>query len=99
MNIEKRTYYALSGGLSGLAMLYCLLVYLAGRGNVTIHTDKITTSAHCKATWFDPQTGQATEAGVFPTGNMGSSVFPEATTETFSPPASSEDAVLYLEAY
>ena len=75
-----------------------VLVYLAGRGNVTIHTDKITTSAHCKATWFDPQTGQATEAGVFPTGNMGSSVFPEATTETFSPPASSEDAVLYLEA-
>ena len=75
-----------------------MLIYLAGKGNVTIHTDKIITSARCKATWFDPQTGEATEAGTFPTGNMGSGTFPEWTTQTFTPPSTTEDAVLVLEA-
>jgi hypothetical protein len=75
-----------------------VLIYVTGKGNVTIHTDKIITSARCKATWFDPQTGDATEAGTFPTGNLGSGAFPERTTQTFTPPSTSEDAVLVLEA-
>jgi hypothetical protein len=75
-----------------------MLIYLAGKGNVTVHIDKIITSAQCKATWFDPQTGEAAEAGTFPTGNVGSGTFPKWTSQTFSPPSTSEDAVLVLEA-
>jgi hypothetical protein len=75
-----------------------MLIYLAGKGSVSIHTDKIITSAHCKATWFDPQTGEPAEAGVFPTGNMGTGTFPRWTTQTFTPPSTSEDAVLVIEA-
>ena len=75
-----------------------LLIYLAGKGSVTIHTDKIITSDRCKATWFDPRTGHATEVGTFPTGNLGLGVFPETTARTFTPPSTSEDAVLVLEA-
>jgi hypothetical protein len=74
------------------------VIYLAGKGNVTVHIDKIITSAQCKATWFDPQTGEAAEAGTFPTGNVGSGTFPKWTSQTFSPPSTSEDAVLVLEA-
>jgi hypothetical protein len=75
-----------------------MLICLAGKGNVTVHTDKIITSAQCKATWFDPQTGEATEAGTFPMGNVGSGTFPKWTSQTFAPPSTSEDAVLVLEA-
>ena len=75
-----------------------LLIYLAGKGNVGIHTSKIITSAQCRATWFDPQTGEAVDAGTFPTGNLGESSFPTKTTSIFAPPSTSEDAVLVLEA-
>jgi hypothetical protein len=75
-----------------------MLIYLAGKGSVTIHMDKIITSPRCKATWFNPQTGEATEAGVYPTGNLGPRTFPQAIKQTFSPPSSSEDAVLLVEA-
>jgi len=75
-----------------------MLIYLAGKGSVSIHTDKIITSAHCKATWFDPQSGEPTEAGIFPTGNMGTGTFPKWTTQTFTPPSTSEDALLVIEA-
>jgi hypothetical protein len=75
-----------------------VLIYLVGKGNVAIHTDKITTSTQCKATWFDPRTGKATDAGTFPTGNLGEGTFPQKASQTFTPPAASEDAVLLLEA-
>jgi hypothetical protein len=75
-----------------------LLVYLAGKGSVTIYIDKIITSAQCRATWFDPQTGAATAAGAYPTGNLGPGTFPRKTTQTFTPPSTSEDAVLLVEA-
>jgi hypothetical protein len=73
-----------------------VLIYLAGKGNVTIHTDRIITSSQCKATWFDPQSGGAVDAGTFPTGNLGPNTFPEQTTHVFTPPSTSEDAVLVL---
>ena len=75
-----------------------ILVYVAGKGDVTIHTDKIITAQTCRATWYDPQTGRATEAGTFPTGNLGERYFPEATRQTFRPPSTSVDAVLVIEA-
>jgi len=75
-----------------------MMIYLAGKGSVHIHTDKIITSARCKATWCNPQTGEPAEAGTFPTGNCGPGVFPEWATQTFTPPAASEDAVLIVEA-
>jgi hypothetical protein len=75
-----------------------LMIYLAGKGSVAVHIDKIITSARCKATWFDPQTGESAEGGAFSTGNCGPGTFPEFTTQTFTPPASSEDAVLIVEA-
>jgi hypothetical protein len=75
-----------------------MLIYLAGKGSVSIHTDKIITSACCQATWFDPQTGEPADVGTFPTGNLGSGTFPQWATQTFTPPSTSEDAVLILEA-
>jgi hypothetical protein len=75
-----------------------LMVYLAGKGDVTLHTDRITASAQCAATWYDPRTAEATPAGTYPTGNLGGEVFPHATRHTFRPPSSSEDAVLLLQA-
>jgi hypothetical protein len=75
-----------------------LLIYLADKGHVTIHTDKIITSQRCQATWFSPQTGESVDAGTFPTGNLGLRVFPEAASHTFQPPSTSEDAVLLIRA-
>lgn len=75
-----------------------MIIYLAGKGDVTVHTDKIITSQRCKATWYDPQTGEATDAGTYPTGNLGQGTFPEWTKQTFRPPSTSEDAVLVIEA-
>ncbi len=75
-----------------------VMIYLAGKGSVAVHTDKIITSARCKATWFNPQTGESVAGGTFPTGNCGPGTFPEWVTQTFTPPAASEDAVLVLEA-
>jgi len=76
----------------------CVLVYLADKGNVTLHLDKIITSAQCRATWFNPQTGAASDGGIYPTGNQGPEVFPRASRHTFTPPRDSEDAVLLLTA-
>jgi hypothetical protein len=76
-----------------------VLVYLAGKGHVTLHVDKVITSDRCRGTWFDPQTGASSEAGVFPTGNRGTGVFPERSSMTIVPPSASEDAVLLLEAH
>ncbi len=76
-----------------------LLIYLADKGDVTIHIDKITSAAECRATWYDPQTGAATEGGTYPTGNLGGDVFPKRASHTFRPPSTSEDAVLVIRAY
>jgi hypothetical protein len=75
-----------------------VMIYLAGKGSVAIHTDKVITSARCQATWFNPQTGEAVAGGTFPTGNCGPGTFPEWATQTFTPPPASEDAVLLMEA-
>ena len=75
-----------------------LLIYLAGKGEVAIHIDKIIASSHCKAMWFDPRTGEPKEAGVFETGNLGEGVFPKWSTQAFRPPAGSPDAVLLIQA-
>ncbi len=75
-----------------------MLVYLADKGDVPIHIDKITASAKCKATWYNPQTGEAREAGTHATGNLGEGTFPKAARQTFRPPSTSGDAVLLIEA-
>ncbi len=75
-----------------------LLIYLADKGSVTLHLDKIITSAQCRATWFNPQTGEASDGGIYPTGNRGLEVFPKVSKHAFMPPRDSEDAVLLLAA-
>jgi len=75
-----------------------LLIYLADKGDVTIHIDKITASAACRAIWYDPQTGEGTEAGTYATGNLGGGTFPKRTSQRFRPPSTSEDALLLVRA-
>jgi len=63
---------------------------------VLLHLDKILTR-RVRATWVDPRSGEAREAGVYATGNATGSVFPKAETAWFSVPGHWEDAVLLLD--
>jgi hypothetical protein len=55
---------------------------------VTVDFGKIKTSGNVRATWINPETGEATAAGVFPNDSL----------RPLTPALTSEDAVLLLEA-
>jgi hypothetical protein len=64
------------------------ILYFSTRNPVTVDFGKITTSENVRATWINPETGDATIAGVFPNSGL----------RPLTPALSSEDAVLLLEA-
>jgi hypothetical protein len=64
------------------------ILYLSARNPVTVDFGKIKTSRSVLATWINPETGEATVAGVFPND----------TLRPLTPALTSEDAVLLLEA-
>jgi hypothetical protein len=64
------------------------ILYFSTRNPVTVDFGKITTSENVRATWINPETGDATLAGVFPNSGL----------RPLTPALSSEDAVLLLEA-
>ena len=51
-----------------------------------------------RATLVNPATGEEKDAGVYATGNLTGSVFPEHSSVWFSTPGHWEDAVLILDA-
>ncbi len=74
-----------------------VLIYLSSPCTVFLHLDKIAT-AHAKATWISPITGERKSAGSYLTGNLNGNTFPEARTQFFTTPGHWEDAALLLEA-
>lgn len=64
------------------------VVYLSSRNPVTIDFGKITASGNVRITWIDPETGESTAAGTFPSSGL----------HSLTPSLKSEDAVLLLEA-
>jgi hypothetical protein len=64
------------------------ILYLSTHNPVTVDFGKITTSENVRATWINPETGEATVAGVFPSSGL----------RPLTPALTSEDAVLLLEA-
>jgi hypothetical protein len=64
------------------------ILYLSTRSAVTVDFGRITTSENVRATWINPETGEATVAGVFPNSGL----------RPLTPALASEDAVLLLEA-
>jgi len=64
------------------------ILYLSTRHPVTVDLGKITTSDTLTATWINPETGESTVAGTFPSAGL----------RAFTPSLPSEDAVLLLEA-
>ncbi|MGE5644962.1 MAG: DUF4038 domain-containing protein [Acidobacteriota bacterium] len=64
------------------------ILYLSSRRPVTVDLGRLTASESVRATWINPETGEASEAGVFHTSGL----------RAFTPALASEDAVLLLEA-
>jgi hypothetical protein len=64
------------------------IVYMSTRNPVSIDLRRITAADMCHATWINPETGESSDAGVFPTSGL----------HPFTPALPSEDAVLLLEA-
>jgi hypothetical protein len=64
------------------------IVYLGTRHPVSADLGKITASGTVRATWVNPETGEAFLEGVFPASRL----------RTFTPALASEDVVLLLEA-
>jgi hypothetical protein len=75
----------------------CAMLYLSSQCHTLVHLDKIATR-QVRATLVDPRGGEARNAGIFATGNLGEGDFPEARTQWFSVPVHWEDAVLILDA-
>ncbi len=65
-----------------------ILVYLSSPSSVKIDLGKITAGKTARAEWIDPQTGERAPAGDFPSKG----------DRVFTPPTSSEDAVLMITA-
>ena len=73
------------------------IIYLSSRCHVRLNLDKIA-ARQVKATWVNPQTGEAKAAGSFATGNLiEGRVFPEGKKQWFTTPDFWEDAVLILD--
>ncbi len=65
-----------------------LLVYLSSPVTVSLHLNAISAAARARATWINPQTGERSAAGEFPTTGP----------HSFSPPKDWPDALLLLQA-
>jgi len=75
----------------------CAMLYVSTQTHVLVHIDRIA-ARHVKATWVNPQTGEAQDAGVYATGNMiEGRTFPRPTVQWFSTPSFWEDGVLILD--
>ncbi len=88
---ERTLNAAVRGTDSTWAMLY-----LASQCHVLVHTDKIL-ARKVKCTWVNPATGEEKDAGMYSTGNLTGSVFPQPGNQWFSVPGYWEDAVLMLD--
>ncbi len=72
------------------------MIYLSSRCHALIHLDKIM-SRQVKATWINPQNGEEQDAGIYATGNLAGSIFPQARSQWFATPPFWEDAILTLD--
>jgi hypothetical protein len=72
------------------------MLYLSSQCHVLVHLDKVLTK-RVQATWVNPQTGEQRDAGIYATGNLLESVFPQGQVQWFSVPGHWEDAVLILD--
>ncbi len=75
----------------------CAIVYLSAQCHALINVDKIE-ARETRATWINPATGEAHDAGVYATGSYIGNEFPKRTSILFSVPGHWEDAVLVLDA-
>ena len=87
---ERTLNAAVRGADSSWAMLY-----LSSQCHVLVHLDKIL-SREVRCTWVNPATGEQRDAGVYATGNLTGSVFPEGKSQWFSTPGYWEDAILMV---
>lgn len=91
VSTERTLNTAVRGEDSTWAMLY-----LASQCHVLVNLEKILTP-RVRCTWVNPVSGEQMDAGMYPTGNLTGSVFPEARSQWFSVPGHWEDAVLLLD--
>lgn len=75
----------------------CAMLYLASQCHFVVQLDRIA-APKAKATFLDPRTGEARDAGTHETGNAGPGTFPRwCVTQPMDVPGHWEDAVLILD--